>query len=444
MKKLEETILKDILDPKETYVVGVSTGIDSMSLLYYLYTNHYNVVVAHINHKKRVESDSEYKFLENYCKERNIPFEGYELEGHYDSNFQARARAERYKFFLEILHKYHTKNLVLAHQLDDLAETIIMRLIRGTSIKGYKGIAKIEENPQSRVLRPLLYTSRESIERYQERNHIPYFNDSSNDTDEYTRNYVRHHILPLFKEINPNVLEQLLNFSIDIDSAASMVDTVSRSFISYEAFPEEKGIYVRRDKFNNLPTVAKERVLILMFDSLTANSAEIQRERINQIINLAETAHESKTIELNEKFVSIIEYDKVRLTLRPDYSEVNVRINGFGEYDLGNNKVAIFSQNYNNLPQKNSYCLCYNEEKSIFPIIIRNRKLGDKITVNSITKNVSRVLIDEKVPRSERDNVLVVLNDSGIFFIPNILRKETDSSLPNKLYITIEEKSKEV
>ena len=319
-----------------------------------------------------------------------------------------------------------------------------MRLIRGTSIKGYKGIAKIEENPQSRVLRPLLYTSRESIEKYQERNHIPYFNDSSNDTDEYTRNYVRHHILPLFKEMNPNVLEQLLNFSIDIDSAASMVDTVSRSFISYEAFPEEKGIYVRRDKFNNLPTVAKERVLILMFDSLTSNSAEIQRERINQIINLAETAHESKTIELNEKFVSIIEYDKVRMTLRPDYSEVNVRINGFGEYDLGNNKVAIFSQNYNNLPQKNSYCLCYNEEKSIFPIIIRNRKLGDKITVNSITKNISRVLIDEKVPRSERDNVLVVLNDSGIFFIPNILRKETDSSLPNKLYITIEEKSKEV
>ncbi len=443
MKKLEETIIKDILNPKETYVVAVSTGIDSMSLLNYLYTNGYKVIVAHVNHKKRVESDTEYKFLEEYCLNKNIPFEGYELHNHYTNNFQANARNERYMFFSNVLNKYHTNNLVLAHQLDDLAETIIMRLIRGTSIKGYKGMIPKESYPNYTVLRPLLYTPRDVIERYQKDNNIQYFSDSSNDTDEYTRNYVRHHILPLFKELNSNVLESLLNFSKDIDSAFEIVDEISKDMFKF-IHNDENGIYIERDVFNKCPKIVKERILMLMFDSLTNNSKELSRERIDAIISQAEKGKESKTIELLNKYISIVEYNKIRIIEKKITQRVNIIVDTFGEYDLGNNKVAIFSQNYNNLPQKNSYCLCYNEEKSIFPIIIRNRKDGDKITVNSITKSVSRVLIDNKIPKMERNNILVVENVSGIFFIPEILRKETDYSLPNKLYITIEEKKEEV
>ena len=110
----------------------------------------------------------------------NVPFEGYVISRNIDSNFQEEARIERYRFFERVADKYNTKNIVTAHQLDDEAETVLMRLTRGTSLKGYQGMKMISVQNGYTIIKPLLHTSREDIELYQKENNIEYFEDCTN------------------------------------------------------------------------------------------------------------------------------------------------------------------------------------------------------------------------------------------------------------------------
>ena len=442
MKEGNLNIKKEILNKKDTCVVAVSTGIDSMCLFSYLFKNNYKIVVAHVNHKKRVESDKEYEYLKSYCESNNIPFEGYTLTKHIKSNFQEEARKERYAFFKRVADKYNTNKIVLAHHLNDEAETILMRLLRGSSIKGYKGMSLVDTENGYTYLRPLLYTTKEEISEYVNKENIKYFDDSSNSSDDYTRNYIRHNIIPLLEAVNPLYLSSIINYSKDMESVFRLVEKESSSFIdSFVELKDDKYV-VGREKFNNLEYILKSRVLTKVYDKLTENSGILTHERIDNIIKLSLNSKESKTLELKKDYIVTIEYNSLIFLKKKETNKVYLEVRDFGEYLLDNNFSVIFSQKYHTLPSKNSYCLCYNEASQVFPIIIRNKEKGDKIVINSITKSVSKVLKDLKVSKIERDSVLVVKNKDGIFFIPNILRKETDTSLENKLYITFKRNEK--
>ena len=121
-------------------VLACSYGPDSMCLLDLLRKCELKVVVAHVNHKVRSESDEEYRLLEEYCKKSNIPFEGMSILEEINSNFESKAREIRYNFFEKILTKYKANYLFTAHHGDDLVETILMRISRGASFGGYAGL----------------------------------------------------------------------------------------------------------------------------------------------------------------------------------------------------------------------------------------------------------------------------------------------------------------
>ena len=125
-------------------VVGCSAGPDSMALLYYLSHNLKNkIICCHINHNVRKESKEEEQYLKNYCKENNIVFEHTKITDYKENNFENEARKKRYKFYEKILKKYNSKYLFLAHHGDDLIETILMKIGRGSNLEGYAGIKKI-------------------------------------------------------------------------------------------------------------------------------------------------------------------------------------------------------------------------------------------------------------------------------------------------------------
>ena len=127
----------------DTLVVGTSAGPDSMALLHYLKNNTNNkLICCHINHNVRKESKTEEKYLINYCKKENIIFETMKIEKYIKNNFENEAREKRYDFYEEILNKYNTKYLFLAHHGDDLIETILMKISRGSSLEGYAGIKR--------------------------------------------------------------------------------------------------------------------------------------------------------------------------------------------------------------------------------------------------------------------------------------------------------------
>ena len=158
------------LKSDDVVVIGVSGGPDSMALLYILneFKNKigFKIVCAHVNHNKRLESEYEKESLEKYCKDNNIIFEYIKIESWGDDNFHNEARTVRYNFFEELVENYGAKYLLTAHQGDDLIETILMRIVRGSTLKGYSGFSKIVDKGTYKIIRPLINVTKDEILEY--------------------------------------------------------------------------------------------------------------------------------------------------------------------------------------------------------------------------------------------------------------------------------------
>jgi tRNA(Ile)-lysidine synthetase-like protein len=157
----------------EYVIVGVSAGPDSMALLHMLKNNlKCQLVCAHINHNVRKQSDEEENFLKQYCKENNIIIETHKIKSYTKNNFENEAREKRYAFYKKILSKYHSHNLFLAHHGDDLIETVMMKIIRGSNLEGYAGIKTYSYLENYKIIRPLLSITKEDILKYNKDNNI--------------------------------------------------------------------------------------------------------------------------------------------------------------------------------------------------------------------------------------------------------------------------------
>src|SRR5574344_1176744 len=180
------------LDSTDNIVIGVSGGPDSMALLYIMNEFRkkigFKIICAHVNHNMRKASDQEKIDLENYCKENNIIFEYIKIEKWGDDNFHNEARSVRYNFFEELIEKYGAKYLMTAHHADDLMETILMRIVRGSTLKGYSGFSRVIKKEDYTVVRPLITKTKAELLEYVEANNIKYATDESNNEDHYTRN----------------------------------------------------------------------------------------------------------------------------------------------------------------------------------------------------------------------------------------------------------------
>ncbi len=432
-----ENKLNKIIKKDDTLVVCVSTGIDSMCLFHYLYTNGYNLVVAHVNHKKRIESDLEYEYLKKLCKEKNIPFEGMEIKENITSNFQDEARKIRYDFFKKVATKYNTKYIALAHQADDELETILMRIIRGTSIKGYSGMQMVSKSDEFTLLRPLLETERSLIEKYQKEYGIKYFEDSSNNEDHYTRNIVRHSVIPTLKSLNPSIFDSIKNYSHDLKEMSDYIVKKSKEFIDNYSKKNIDEIIINLNDFLKLDIIVQKEVILESINYVSSNSVEIYHSKTEEILDQIYSSNkESKIIEVKGDIIFVKEYDNLVFTKKKTKKEIDLYLEREGEYLIDGFGKIVLSQKNHLLPSKNSYMLCYNSEDEIFPIHVRNVKMGDKITYSSITKKVYDLLKEYKVPKRLREFYLVFEHNDEIFFVPNIIRKETDKTKKNKMYIT--------
>ena len=169
--------LQNLLKPNDIVVVATSTGPDSMFLLYQLlkFKEKYNlqIIVAHVNHHLRDQSDEEEKFIKQFSKENNLICECLQIKKYSKDNFHNEARNKRYEFFYQLVQKYHAHYLMTAHHGDDLIETILMRLTRGSSLNGYAGIKQMTPMGDFKIIRPLLYMTKEEITNYLDKQKLP-------------------------------------------------------------------------------------------------------------------------------------------------------------------------------------------------------------------------------------------------------------------------------
>ena len=387
-----------------TVVVAVSTGIDSMVLLdLLLKLNNVKVIVAHVNHHKRTQSDEEQNFIEKFCCERNIKCYVKELFFESSANFQESARIKRYEFFEEVLKKETAKYLLTAHHATDNLETILIRLIKSTSHKGYAGIEKLQKKGDYIIYRPLLDVSKKDIREYQKEQNIKYFNDESNDQDDYLRNRIRHNIIPEMEKENPSLYKAIEIYQEHILETNKLLFKEINSFIKEEVLVQNNIISFKEESILKYNNYLQEQILFEILKKYSLSKILIE-ELIDQI-----KSSKNKIINTVTKELTMIkEYGYIKFGKLSKIDEFSLKVETTGQYKLPNDITLVVDKNICYFETENNK-LCYNIKD--LPLYIRTRKEGDKILVNGKLKNLSDYLTNKKISHFIRESILVVTNE---------------------------------
>ncbi len=314
---LEEKILKTIntynmIKEKDKIVIGVSGGPDSMTLLNVLNNLkeklNINIVVAHINHMIRAEADEESEYVKEFCAKLNIEFFMKKIDVINEAKrlkmgTEEAGRNIRYDFFEEIASKVGANKIATAHNSNDNAETVLMNIIRGTSVSGLKGIEKVRDG---RYIRPLIETSRDEIELYCKEKQLNPKYDKSNNDNIYTRNKIRNLLIPyLKKEFNPNIInginrlstiaeeeEQFLNKIVENEYKKLVIlenndkELEKEDAKEADSNTEKSRVVLNLKEFNKLDKVIKSRLILYTISKAYGVAYGIEKIHVEDIIKL--------------------------------------------------------------------------------------------------------------------------------------------------------------
>ena len=416
--------LKITIPTTTPLVIGCSAGPDSMALLHYLKNNTPNpLVVAHINHNKRTQSFEEQDYLSTFCKNNNITFEVTTIQNYTENNFENEARNKRYAFYKQILQKYNTPYLFLAHHGDDLIETVLMKISRGSNLEGYAGIKEISKKNNYYIIRPFLKYTKQDLIDYNKFHNIKYYIDQSNEDTTYTRNRYRHTILPLLKKENPNIHKQFL--------------TYSKTLLEYNAYLEEEilSIYpmiinnntLDIKVFKNYHPFLQKNLLYKFLNTSYQNQPNIIKEQhIKNILTLINNNKPNLTINLPLNKIIRKSYDYLYLENNLDNKNTDYKLPLQNINTISNSIIKKIDE-----CQENGNDICRLDSTSLnLPLYIRNRKPGDYIATKGLNgkKKVKEIFIENKVPKQLRDSypILVDKNDQ-IIWIPNLKKSKFNS-----------------
>lgn len=321
---LEELVLKaikqnNLIEDGDSIVVGVSGGPDSITLLDILIKLQkqikFNIVVAHINHMIRREAEDDEKYVEKYCKNKNIPFYAKqakveEIAKNQKIGTEEAGRNLRYEFFNEILEKTKSNKIATAHTKNDNVETVLMNIIRGSGTKGLKGIELIRDN---KYIRPLLEITRTEIEEYCKKNNLEPRIDTSNMENIYTRNKIRNLLIPYIqKEFNPNIIETIDRLSCISKEENKYFENITKKTYKEILVKETKNeIVLDLKKFNTLETVIKNRIVLYTINRLFGSSNGIEKIHIQDIIKLCSNNIGNKFLIPNKKVKILLKNRKI-------------------------------------------------------------------------------------------------------------------------------------
>ena len=400
-------------------VIGVSAGPDSMCLLDLLQKKTTKIVVCHINHNVRKESIEEEEYITKYCQDKNIILEKTTINNYQENNFENEARKKRYMFYEEILKKYNSKTLLLAHHGDDLIETILMKISRGSNLEGYAGIKEVSNVKNYQIIRPLLKYTKEDIINYNKSNNIKYYNDSSNQSTNYTRNRYRLNILPLLKKEDKNIHKKYLKYSktlIEYDD-----------YIKREVKRNINNVYkdniINIDNLNKLDTFLIKNILYNIMNNIYQNKNNIITDRhIQNIISLLNNTKPNIKIDLPNNKEIVKEYNK--LIIKDKTSDIkNYKIEFNDKIEIEN---LIIEKIESEDDDSNSVCRL-NSKDITLPLYIRNREDGDYIILKGSNnrKKIKEIFIEKKLPLKRRNNYpLLVDSNNNIIWIPNIKKSK--------------------
>lgn len=453
----------DLLQAHSTVVVGVSGGPDSVALLYYLLEKQkemqLQIVVAHMDHMFRgEESQRDLQFVTNLCEQVGVVCEVIEMNvEQYRKekrlSAQVAARECRYAFLERIMRKYDAEYLALGHHGDDQVETILMRLIRGSTPKGYAGILAKRSFAEGDAIRPLLAVTKEEIASYCERKGIAFRIDPSNEKEAYMRNRIRKHVLPYLKKENVHVHERFQSFSTFMQEDEVYLQELTfkkmNKIITKKAKEE---VVLSIPSFESMPMPLQRRGIQLILKYLYEYKIppSLSSIHIDNIIVFLKRPHPSGSLDFPDGLEIVRTYEECSFRFKKEsvgsffYA---LQVPGKIVLENGDELIAEVSNEFPQQVNETVFVAKHNEIS--YPLSVRTRENGDRMSMQGMdgTKKIKAIFIDAKVPKEKREEWPIVCDASGnIIWVPLLKRSAfaiSQGTVDKDQYIIIRYKSKE-
>lgn len=405
---------KNILQPATNILVAVSGGVDSMVLLHLLLKCGYKCAVAHCNFTLRnEESDIDQELVESTCKKYNITcftnrFETKKYAAENKISIEMAARELRYNWFNQLIISHDFNYVAVAHNMNDVAETVLINLTRGTGIKGLTGIKYINGN----IIRPLLFANRTQIEAYATIENIHFRIDKSNLENDYTRNKFRNIIIPELQKINPSFIETTAATALHLNDAyylySKQINEIKKEIIT----EKENTLYIDIEKLKQ--NIIPETILYEILSDYNFSK--------NQIPDIIDT-FEKQSGKLFFSSTHSILKDRNNICIKKnedldikEYTITNQTLNGTNPFNY-----TIKYENYISSVQLRNpdNIAIFDVDKITFPLTIRKWKKGDSFHPLGMkgTKKISDFLIDKKISIFDKNNIYVLCSNNDILWL---------------------------
>ena len=411
--------INTLWNKEDKIAIALSGGVDSIVLFHLLVTEYKDsykeLVVFHINHGLREESYEEAEFVEKFVKDFDVKFYKEELnmsdlERDSHTSEEMLARELRYQAFNKMAKLEGVTKLLTAHHKNDQVENILMRLLTGRSIDHSLAIYEEIEMAGLTIYRPLLNSLKAELEEYAKEKNLHYYVDATNFDTDYTRNNIRHNIVPLLNDINSGSFDNLINFA---NYYQNINNNLKKAILSnkdnYIFSRDEDKISLVKDKFLELN---EEEMYFLLKDLITDELGvfDIKQKAIFDVVSSLKKNSGNKSYDLKNNLKIISQYEtlyihKIEKKCYNDKIEIIIdKICENSVYEFYQNKFIISTD------AKDSE-IGFN--KSELPLLVTIKKEGDRVRRGEINKKLSRIFIDEKVPKELRDTLPVIRNNKG-------------------------------
>ncbi|MCQ2520332.1 MAG: tRNA lysidine(34) synthetase TilS [Lachnospiraceae bacterium] len=423
-----------LVERGDRIVIGVSGGADSVALfkvLCFLREEYcLDLHVLTVNHGLRAEAKEECEYVQNLCNTENIDFTLIEtdinaLACEYKLGTEETGRKVRYRAFNDLAIKLgdNTK-IAVAHNQNDQAETMLFHLFRGTGPKGLISIRPKRDN----IIRPLLCVSRSEIEEWLNNQDIKFYIDASNLTDDYTRNKIRHNIIEYAgNNINANAVGHMAETAETLSDLVALADSIVDGEIEKRVKTGGNRLSLDTVSFCELNSYIKKAIIKRCIDLIVPNNKDITSRHLESVISILDNT-ESKSLNLPYGIVVLKENDTLLMWIenlsknQENSSLPDVVLKGLkGESHFGEIRVkwTVFGRSEDFEVSKNQYTKSFDYDKITQNPVLRFPREGDFLTINNKLqkKKLSDYLIDEKIPKSLRNQIPIIADGSHVWWV---------------------------
>lgn len=397
------------------FILAVSGGADSICMLHACKYLNLKILVLHCNFSLRgKESDMDEQFVKRFCDNYGIAhsvrkFNTIEYAKEKGLSIEMAARELRYAWFLEMMKKKKMDYIVVAHHADDVAETLLINLCRGTGIKGLTGIKPVH----GKILRPLLECSRKDILQYIEDHQLGFRTDSTNNSFDYVRNKIRHQVIPILKEINPSFLDTIKDNCMALKETEEIFNYGIQQLQEGLLDCEEDEILIHIKK-----TLASPAPYTLLYETLKPFG--FNKTQIKDLLNTHASTPGKQFIAGQHTLVKGRTF--WRLYNNSKQTQIHQLIETTGEFSVAEQtfEVSLFTRPENFDIPTDQHIACLDGDKIKFPLTIRNWQAGDyfcPIGMKRSKKKISDFFIDQKMSTKQKKECLLFLSDQKICWI---------------------------